>query len=138
VRSPFSLTKFILLLFIPLFIFFFFREFPYGAFLEPGSTAYLLYSGYLADVLQPFGLYFGLCLIEPWLVWMKLWWVKTLLVVLLPVLLEILQGVRLYKLPGSTFDPFDLLAYACGGLLAALVERRLLSRFGFWKVPFRD
>jgi hypothetical protein len=71
VRSPFSLTKIILLLFIPLFVLFFLREFPYGVFLEPGSTAYLLYSGYLADVLQPFGMYFVLCLIETWLVWMN-------------------------------------------------------------------
>jgi hypothetical protein len=48
--------------------------------------------------------------------------------------MELLQGLRLNML-GRSFDPFDFLAYAAGGFLAALVERQALARLGFWTPP---
>jgi hypothetical protein len=76
-------------------------------------------------------LYFVLCLFERRLIWVRPWWVKALIVFLLPSAMEGLQGLGLNVL-GRGFDPFDFLAYAAGGLLAALVERRALARLGYW------
>ena len=62
---------------------------------------------------------------------MRPWGVKTLIVFMLPSAMELLQGLGLNVL-GRGFDPFNLLAYATGGLLAALVERQVLAQLGFW------
>lgn len=130
-KLPLSLPKLILLLLIPLSIALFLENFPYGAYFEPGSPAHTFYAGYFTDLAQPFGLYFLLCLIEPWLPRLRSWRVKALTVFLVPAAMELLQGLGLDVL-GTGFDPFDFLAYASGGLLAALAERQALARLGFW------
>jgi hypothetical protein len=131
-RLPVRLPKLVIILFILLSIWLFLENFHYGAYFEVRSLTYAFFSGYFTDIVQPLGLYFILCLFEPWLVWMRPWWVKTLVVFLIPSAMEILQGFGLNVL-GLSFDPFDLLAYAIGGLLAALVERQVLARLGFWQ-----
>ncbi len=126
--------KLFILLFIPLAIALFLENFPYGVYFAPGALAYRLYAGYFTDFIQPFGLYFVLCLPEPWLAWMRPWRVKTLLVFLVPSAMELLQGLGLDVL-GRDFDPLDFLAYAAGALLAALFERQVLARLKFWNFP---
>ncbi len=126
--------KLLILVCIPLTITVFLDRFPYGAYFEPGSLIYILYNGYFTDVVQPLGLYFMLCLFEPWLAWLRPWWTKVLIVFLLPSMMEILQGLGL-NVFGRGFDLFDFLAYALGGLLAAIVEQRLLARLRFWSPP---
>ena len=123
--------KFLILVFIPLSIVLFLDRFHYGMVFAPGSLVYTLYSAYFTDIVQPFGLYFVLCLLEGRLTWVRPWWVKALIVFLIPTLMELLQGFGLNVL-GRSFDPFDFLAYAAGGLLAALLERGALARLGFW------
>lgn len=131
-KTAMRFPKLIILLVIPATIALFLGNFPYGKYFEPGSLAFFLYASYFTDLVQPFGLYFILCLLEPWLTWIRPWWVKTLLVFLIPSVMEILQGFGLDVL-GRGFDPLDFVAYAAGGLLAALVERQLLARLGFWQ-----
>jgi hypothetical protein len=126
--------KLLILILIPLSIALFLDKFPYGAYFEPGSLIYTLYASYFTDLVQPFGLYFVLCLFESRLTWVRPWWIKTLIVFLVPSAMELLQGLGLNML-GRSFDPFDIFAYAAGGLLAALVERRALARLGFWSPP---
>ena len=133
-NSPMKFPKLLILILIPLSIVLFLRSFPYGAYFEPGSLVYILYASYFTDLVQPFGLYFVLCLLEHWLTWLRPWWIKALIVILVPSAMELLQGLGLNVL-GRSFDPFDLLAYAAGGLLAALVERRALARLAFWSPP---
>jgi hypothetical protein len=123
--------KLLILIFIPLSIALFLNWFPYGAYFEPGSLIYILYASYFNDLVQPFGLYFVLCLFERKSIWVRTWWIKALIVFLVPSAMELLQGLGLNVL-GRGFDPFDFLAYAAGGLLAALVEQLALARFGFW------
>lgn len=126
--------KFIILICIPLSIVMFLDKFHHGAYFDHESLVYTLYNGYFTDIVQPFGLYFVLCLSEPWLTWMRPWRIKALIVFLLPSIMEILQGLGL-NVFGRGFDPFDFLAYAVGGLLAALLERLALARLGFWSPP---
>ncbi|MFZ5910327.1 MAG: hypothetical protein ACOYYU_09955 [Chloroflexota bacterium] len=126
--------KLIVLLLIPLSIALFLESFPYGAYFEPRSLAYAFFAGYITDIVQPFGLYFVLCLIEPWLPFLRGWRVKALTVFLLPATMELLQGLGVNAL-GASFDLLDFPAYAAGGLLAALVERQALARLGFWTDP---
>jgi hypothetical protein len=136
-KFPIKFPKLIILLLIPLSIALFLGNFHYGAYFEPRSLAYAFFSGYFTDLIQPFGLYFVLCLVEPWLKWMRPWWVKTLIVFLVPSVMELLQGVGLNVL-GRGFDPLDFVAYAVGGLLAALVEQQVLARLGFWRPDPRN
>jgi hypothetical protein len=131
-RQAINLRKAAILLVIPVAIMLFLNNFPYGAYFEPGSLAFRLYAGYFTDLLQPFGLYFALCLPEPWVAWLRPWWVKALIVFLLPAGMEVLQGLGLNAL-GRGFDPLDFAVYAAGGLLAALVERQGLARLKFWE-----
>jgi hypothetical protein len=126
--------KLIILIFIPLSIAFFLDKFPYGAYFEPGSQLFTLYASYFTDIVQPFGLYFIFCLFEHRLTRLCPWWIKVLIVFLVPSAMELLQGLGLNVLSRG-FDPFDFLAYAAGGLLAALVERGVFARFGFWSSP---
>jgi hypothetical protein len=129
--------KLLTLIVIPLSIALFLDMFHYGMYFAPGSLVYTLYSGYFTDLVQPFGLYFVLCLFEGRLTWVRPWWIKALIVFLIPSTMELLQGLGLDVL-GRGFDPFDFIAYAAGGLLAALVERRALARLGFWSQPTQN
>ncbi len=130
-RRPTPAPKLVILLSIPLTIALFLENFAYGAYFEPGSLAYTFFAGYFTDLAQPFGLYFVLCLLEPWLPRLQGWRVKAWTVFLLPAAMELLQGLGLNVL-GTGFDPLDFLAYAAGGLLAALTERQALARLRFW------
>ena len=84
IRFSMKFPKPLILIFIPLSIALFLYQFPYGAYFEPGGLDYTLYASYFTDLVQPFGLYFVLCLVEPCLTWIRLWWVKALIVFLLP------------------------------------------------------
>ena|SRR3972149_11370753 len=125
--------KLLILILFPLSIAAFLDRFHYGAYFAHGSLVYFLYNGYFTDLVQPFGLYFVLCLSEPWLAWMRPWWTKVLIVFLLPSAMEILQGLG-WNVFGRGFDRFDFLAYALGGLFAAFVERKALARLAFWSL----
>ncbi len=132
-----KIQKIIILLVIPIAILRFTSEFPHGVYFEHGSPAYALSVGYLNDFAQPVGFYFGLCLLETWLPWLKPWRSKASVTFLAPALIEV--GQLLYPLvfvssAWGAFDPWDLLAYALGALLAAGLERQILARWlPFWE-----
>jgi hypothetical protein len=130
-NSP-KLPRLFILLAIPLGIALFLDNFHYGAYFEPGGLAFRLYGSYFTDLVQPFGLYFILCLFEGIFPFLHPWWVKALIVFLLPSGMEIFQGFGLNIL-GRGFDGLDFLAYAAGGSLAALTERQGFARLKFWK-----
>ena len=130
-KVPPKLPKLFIIIAIPLGIALFLENFPYGAYFEPGGLAYTLYASYFIDLVQPFGLYFILCLFEGVFPPLRPWWVKALIVFFVPSGMELLQGFGLNVL-GSGFDRFDFLAYAAGGLIAALTERQGLARLKFW------
>jgi hypothetical protein len=133
-----KIQKIVILLALSIGLYFFTTDFSAVPTLEFNSIWHILYVGYFNDLVQPFGLYFALCLFENWIPVLKPWWVKVLLVFLGPAVMEI--GQYLYtKLPSpgtyvGVFDPLDLVMYAAGGLLAALVERQVFARvFKFWE-----
>ncbi len=132
-----KIQKMVLLLVIPLGILRFTSDFPHGVFFEHGSLAYTLSVGYLNDFAQPLGFYFGLCLLETWVPWLKPWGAKALVTVLVPTLLEV--GQLFYFLifgayAWGAFDPWDFLAYTLGALLAAGLERKIFARWlPFWE-----
>ncbi|MBI5935512.1 MAG: hypothetical protein HY867_17560 [Chloroflexi bacterium] len=127
-----NLSKLFILIAIPLGIALFLENFHYGAYFEPGGLACRLYASYFTDLIQPFGLYFILCMFEGLIPSLKSWWGKALIVFLIPAGMEILQGFGLDIL-GRGFDGFDFLAYAAGGLLAALIERKALANMKIWE-----
>ena len=126
-----NLSKLLILIAILLNIALFLENFPYGAYFEPGGFAHRLYASYFTDLIQPFGLYFVFCIIEGIFPFLKPWWVKMLIVFLIPSGMEILQGFGLDVL-GRGFDGFDFLAYATGGAMAVFTERQILARLKFW------
>jgi glycopeptide antibiotics resistance protein len=88
-------------------------------------------NGYLIDILLPFGLYFLLCLDR---VPIKSWIVKVALVFGVGASVEIAQffGVPLL---GRTFDPLDLVMYAIGVTLAAILDMLVFPKtLRFWKL----
>lgn len=90
-------------------------------------------NGYLIDILLPFALYFLLCPQDARIVWLRRWYVKAVPVLLIGFVVETAQyfGVMVF---GSTYDPLDYAAYACGTLLAVLTDTILFPRiFGFWQ-----
>ena len=87
-------------------------------------------NAYLLDILVPFAFYFLLCLNEFYP--LRLWIVKSLLVFGVGASVEIAQffGVPIF---GRTFDPVDLIMYAIGVTLAAILDTTVLPRiFEFW------
>jgi len=96
---------------------------------------YDLYYGYFSDILIPFGAYFLLSINEVTLPFLRPWLMKWSLVFLVMTTSEIGQffGIQLF---GVTFDAFDIIAYAIGTSLAALVDLKIFSRYlKFWKIP---
>ena len=88
----------------------------------------VLYSSYFSDIVIPFMVYFLLCNID----FLPKWWQKAALTFGIAATAEFLQYFGIDAL-GSTFDPIDIVAYAAGVLLAALVERQVFARyFKFW------
>ena len=87
-------------------------------------------NGYLLDILVPFGFYFLLCLNDFSL--LRNWIVKGVLVFGAASLVEVAQ---FFSVPifGRTFDPVDLVMYAIGVTLAAILDTTVLPRiFEFW------
>lgn len=88
-------------------------------------------NGYLIDLVLPFGLYFLLCLTDS--IIFDSWFVKGSLIFLAAFLVEMAQ-YRDIPLFGRTFDPFDIVMYGLGVLLAILFDQFLFPRlFRFWK-----
>lgn len=97
-----------------------------------GGTWHDLYSSYFSDLVLPFALYFLLCASETNIPILRHWWLKAGLVFGAALSAEILQFFGVDAL-GVTFDPVDIVAYACGVLLAVGIERGILARnFQFW------
>jgi hypothetical protein len=100
---------------------------------EPQSIGWVLWVSYAKDLFQPFAFYFFLCLGERWL---KTWRSRALLAFAVPALLEFGQAFYYQVFRGhyvGAFDPIDLLVYAMGVGLAALVEQKIFARvLKFW------
>ena len=95
------------------------------------NALYILSASYFSDLSIPFGFYFLLKLIEDRISLIKKWWVKASIIFLMAALSEIGQYFGLAIL-GRTFDPFDIVVYAFGVLLAAFVDCFLLTNLKFW------
>lgn len=81
----------------------------------------------------PFGFYFLLGLNEKTFAWLRNWWIKAIIIFAGATGAEVLQYFGFYAF-GITFDPFDIIAYGTGALLAAAVDQLLFPRlFRFWK-----
>ena len=132
--------KILFILALALGIWYFTENFPSGYYLDQNGLVYKLYVSFFNDLTRPFALYFVLCLFEKWIPRLKPWQVKTFLAFLLPTSIEIgqlvyqkLELMRIFSTYGGTFDPLDLVMYAAGGLLAALIERKVFAKyFRFW------
>ncbi len=93
----------------------------------------VIYQSYFADVILPFSFYFLLSLISDNHKQLSKWWVKALLVFGLCALSETLQYFGVFAL-ARVFDPVDYLMYGVGVLLAAFVDRQILTRIiPFWE-----
>jgi hypothetical protein len=112
------------------------EEFPVYAFFEPQSTGWMLWMSYAKDFIQPFAFYFFISLSEKWL---KQWQVRAALAFGIPTLMEVGQFFypaffyRSHTFFFGSFDWFDLVMYALGVGLAALVEQKILIHRSFWK-----
>jgi hypothetical protein len=132
--------KILILLAIPLAIWLFINNFPSGYYLDQQAWPFKLYVSFFNDLAFPFALYFLLCLLEKWIPRLKPWQVKAGLVFLPPAAIEIGQLLfqmlnlsQVLMMYGGAFDPLDLVAYAVGGLLAAVIERKVFAKFfRFW------
>jgi len=87
----------------------------------------IVHSSYFSDVAIPFAFYFLLCLTDDRAAPLRSHAAKALTVFLAASCAELLQGVGIPFL-GSTFDPWDIVMYACGVGLATLLDWRILSR----------
>ena len=93
----------------------------------------MLWISYAKDLIQPFGLYFFICLGARWL---KTWQARALLTFAIPALLEFGQ-LFYYRFSTDhyvgSFDPLDLVIYAISVGLAVIVERQVFARnLKFW------
>lgn len=82
----------------------------------------LFYSGYMSDLLIPFGIYFLLCIAEFNIRFFRKWYVKVAFILGFTTMAEFLQYLNIYAL-GRTFDPVDILMYFGGVGAAVFVER---------------
>ena len=95
---------------------------------------FTLYYSFFGDVAIPLSMYFLLCASEVNLRFLRSWPTKALLVFGVAATTEIAQAFGI-PLLGETFDPLDFLMFAIGVLLAAFVDRVVLSRaFRFWAI----
>jgi hypothetical protein len=131
VSKPFA--KIAILLVISLGLFWFSEDFSPAHLFEPQSTGWVLWISYAKDLIQPFALYFFICLGARWL---KTWQVRVLLAFAIPTPLEF--GQLLYYRVSTdhyvgSFDPMDIVIYAIGVSLAVVVERQVFAKmFKFW------
>lgn len=89
---------------------------------------YIYYYSFFSDIIIPFGVYFLLCLNDATIPILRSWVVKCSLIFIVCASAEMLQYFGFYAL-GVTFDPLDLVMYAIGVLLAALLEKQVFERF---------
>lgn len=109
-------------------LFWFSEDFSPTTIFEPQSTGWILWISYAKDLIQPFALYFFLCLGERWL---RTWRARAGLALAAPTLLEFSQ-VLYYRVSTDhyvgSFDPMDIIMYAIGVGLAAIVEQKIFAR----------
>lgn len=86
------------------------------------GSLYLLYYGYMSDIIIPFGFYFLLCINQLYIKILQKWYVKAAIIVGLTTFLETLQLFGIYAF-GTTFDPLDILAYVLGVTIAIFFDR---------------
>ena len=133
--------KILILLAIPFGLWQFVESYPAGYYLDQTALPYKLYISFFSDFAMPFGTYFVLCLFEKWILRLKSWQVKVFLAFLLPASIECAQFIyqelglaQVFMMYGGAFDLLDFVAFAAGGLLAALIERKVFFRyFIFWE-----
>ena len=95
---------------------------------------YIFYQSYYADVMIPFGFYFLLCINDKNFPFLRNWKIRAALIFTGATLTEVLQYFGIYAL-GVTFDPFDIVAFAIGTIMAVLVDKLLFPRvFSFWEI----
>ena len=92
-----------------------------------GESVHRFFHSYFADIALPFGFYFLLILTEDRCRFFRTWHSKTLAVFAFAATSEVLQYFGIYAL-ARTFDPFDFVMYANGVLLAALLDKQVISR----------
>ena len=131
--SPSQMAKSVILLLISLGLYTFSNSFPFYKIFAPQSTGWVLWVSYANDLIQPFALYFLLCLGERWL---KTWQVRALIALALPVLLEFGQ-LLYYQFATSryvgAFDPWDIVMYSLSVGLAVVVEQKVFAKaLKFW------
>lgn len=129
-----QLAKAAILLVISLGLLWFSEQFSPATIFEPQSTGWVLWMSYAKDLIQPFALYFFICLGERWL---KTWQWRVLLTFAIPTLIEFGQDLY-YRVSIShyvgAFDPLDILMYAIGVGLAVTVERLVFVKLlKFWQ-----
>jgi len=90
-------------------------------------------TGYAMDILLPFSSYFLLLAAAETLTMLRHWWIKVSVVFAVMSCAEVAQylGVPIF---GQTFDPWDLVAFIGGALMAAATDQILLPcLFDFWR-----
>lgn len=87
---------------------------------------YRLYYSYFSDVALPFGVYFLLTLSEESVPLLRSWYGKAAIVLALTTAAEVAQYFGLYVL-GVTFDPLDIVMYALGVSVAALLDVKVFA-----------
>lgn len=94
---------------------------------------------WFSDLSLPFAGYFLLCFVDDRAPWLQAAAAKALLVFSVATGAELLQGVGI-PLLGRTFDPWDIVMYAMGAGVAALLDAIVLSRLirGWPLVPAAD
>lgn len=85
------------------------------------------YSSYFSDLAIPFGVYFLLTLSEEHIPLLRPWWGKAGTVLAVTAGAEMAQAFGVYAF-GVTFDPLDLVMYAVGVLLAAVLDVQVFAR----------
>jgi len=123
-----QLTKVTILLIISLGLYWFTNNFPFYAIFEPQSAGWVFWVSYANDLIQPFALYFFLCLGERWL---KIWQVRALTALTIPILLEFGQLFYYRFSTGryvGAFDPLDIVMYVISVGLAVLIEHKVFVK----------
>jgi hypothetical protein len=99
------------------------------------GQAYNFYYSYFSDILLPFGAYFLLSLNEISLPVFRKWYLKAALIFAFTTFAEICQFLG-FDVLGVTFDPFDILMYAIGVSIAALIDVQVFTKYiRYWKIP---
>jgi hypothetical protein len=131
--TPWRLAKTAILVLISLGLYLFANNFPFYTIFEPQSAGWVFGVSYANDLIQPFALYFFLCLGEHWL---KTWQVRALIALALPILLEFGQ-LFYYRFATDryvgSFDPLDIVMYSISAGLAVVVEQKVFAKtLKFW------